>query len=1277
MRIFHPQNKFLYLIGFFLTTLCLTASLLAFLYDRSLDEDKLLEKAQQALQEDLNRCMAKYDPSLPYEPSESKDCIACELTYSESGSLISWTQSEYLPPKEKIERLSKIEADEAVLETSRRFYVQMLTQEGSRKKVILIPIYIQYQVKNNFLVPYVFLGRYTRLFTYEDRKNVKPFDRVRGSNFVRLVSPKDGGYLITYKGLPVNRLRSDIRKMTLGLFAIGLIGFVLIARLYSLRFGRGKNRDIIFFISVVGIRVILGILNIPGHDYVDLELFSPGVAAMHEFFAPSLGDMTLNVLIFFLMTWLIYKNVFRKANILYRRILQIPTLSYAVAAFSIIISCLLIRLHFDLFRQVINSSQVPIEFTNIFQTNIFSFLVLLDIGFMLLAFGYIMILLLRFNIMLGKTLNFNWKFVAAHVGLLMVINGLLFLPSFSPFLATSGTLMVGMAMIYRMPDERISKYDLPNLLILLTCAGVLSAHIVLIGIDNRNANKVDNIADRVLEDRGNKAELGYGISASTFENRPEELEEINRKYREFDQDIGKFIDWFRLEYLDKNFEVFETKIFAYDQRGNRLDRNIQQKPQMNLNLSKGTEDLERVGVTLIKDKLYQIPSQNERFIDNYMAKFRLEIDTLDITMFLQLSSNPYAMGSISPIILVNTTTYEEEEASSSYDYGIYIDRKLSATNGDDAFPLNLRESLVRPSPFFNYDNEHYIEYIKSKELIGKGETGGTGQLRTIIVRYPRQNMTEIFTTFSFVFYFFGLIALLFMVLPALVERLIISGFSFSSLPIRTKIRVALVLVSILPIVGIIVFLYPYIDTRFNNQADTEIVEETKRVAKLLRDEMLQQVYPLQRFEAEAKIKSRLNSLANTLPYDINLYDKDGRLISSTEPALYQSQIRSGLMNSWAYMHLRFGSYSNLVLEERIGNLDFLAGYQPVVGERQRPIGYVNVPFLNKKEELNEEVFGLLAYLANIYLFAFLLVGVIAVLVSNAITKPLQLIQQRLATISLGNVNKPINYKSKDEIGAIVNAYNNMVDKLAVSETKLKATQRQLAWRQMARQVAHEIKNPLTPMRLGIQHLNRAWNTQAPNLERMFPKVMKTLMTQIDSLVTIANSFSQFAKMPDPVKKRISLNEIMKEVTNLYSAVEGVDFKAFVSNEPFMILADKDQLSRAIGNIVKNAIQALDDDEEGKIRLKMAHDQNTAYIEISDNGRGMTDDVRKRVFEPNFSTKSSGMGLGLAIVKRIIETTGGSINFETREGVGTTFYITLPSVESSGIADYEHVYGESK
>ncbi|MEZ4685681.1 MAG: histidine kinase dimerization/phospho-acceptor domain-containing protein [Bacteroidia bacterium] len=253
----------------------------------------------------------------------------------------------------------------------------------------------------------------------------------------------------------------------------------------------------------------------------------------------------------------------------------------------------------------------------------------------------------------------------------------------------------------------------------------------------------------------------------------------------------------------------------------------------------------------------------------------------------------------------------------------------------------------------------------------------------------------------------------------------------------------------------------------------------------------------------------------------------------------------------------------------------------------RPKGFVQVAFLNKKEALNDQITSLLAYLANIYLLAFLAVGIISVLVSNALTQPLSIIQQRLAATRLGASNEPISsYKSEDEIGAIVEAYNDMVSKLGDSEQALKATQRQLAWRQMARQVAHEIKNPLTPMKLSIQHLMRTWSSKSPNLETMFPKVMKTLLTQIESMVNIADSFSQFAKMPEAKKDHIILQEVIHSVVDLYKDESlGVNWHLDLPEPPFEIFADQDQLSRSLGNIVKNAIQAM---EEGENSSKPAY-----------------------------------------------------------------------------------------
>ena len=296
----------------------------------------------------------------------------------------------------------------------------------------------------------------------------------------------------------------------------------------------------------------------------------------------------------------------------------------------------------------------------------------------------------------------------------------------------------------------------------------------------------------------------------------------------------------------------------------------------------------------------------------------------------------------------------------------------------------------------------------------------------------------------------------------------------------------------------------------------------------------------------------------------------------------------------------------------------------------------------------------------------LLGGVITIVISKQITRPLQIIQQRLTSIKLGDVNEKIDYEARDEIGEIISAYNQMVGKLAESEKKLAQTQRDLAWRQMARQVAHEIKNPLTPMKLGLQHLSRAWNEKSANLEKMFPKVVSNVLVQIDSLARIADTFSEFAKMPEAEKNIIYLNEVLHEVADLYEQSQsgGMEVSVSIPDKPFYVYADRDQISRVFNNVIKNAIQAIESTEKkGVLSISMRLEPNMAFIQIQDNGSGMSDDVKKKAFEPNFSTKSSGMGLGLAIVRRIIETSGGTIYFESQEGVGTTFFIDLPAAEA--------------
>ena len=235
----------------------------------------------------------------------------------------------------------------------------------------------------------------------------------------------------------------------------------------------------------------------------------------------------------------------------------------------------------------------------------------------------------------------------------------------------------------------------------------------------------------------------------------------------------------------------------------------------------------------------------------------------------------------------------------------------------------------------------------------------------------------------------------------------------------------------------------------------------------------------------------------------------------------------------------------------------------------------------------------------------------------------------------------------------------MVLELGESAKKLSESERELAWREMARQVAHEIKNPLTPMKLNIQHLQRAWYDKNDKLETTFEKVTKVLIEQIDSLSNLASSFSDFAKMPMERFEVCNLVEIVQNSVLLFEKASQVNFTFKTQSKNIRVYTDKEQISRVFNNLIKNAIQAIPEELIGQIEINITTNQKYVNITVKDNGTGIPEEIKEKVFVPSFSTKSSGMGLGLAISKKILETSNGTIRFETRKDVGTTFYIQLP------------------
>ncbi|MBL4592872.1 MAG: GHKL domain-containing protein, partial [Flavobacteriales bacterium] len=394
----------------------------------------------------------------------------------------------------------------------------------------------------------------------------------------------------------------------------------------------------------------------------------------------------------------------------------------------------------------------------------------------------------------------------------------------------------------------------------------------------------------------------------------------------------------------------------------------------------------------------------------------------------------------------------------------------------------------------------------------------------------------------------------------------------------------------------------------------------------------------------------LIKFSNVFYTDINLYDKTGSLLATSRPEIFERGLVSEQMNPEAFNQIHIHKKSSFTHNENIGGLNYISTYVPFRNEKQKILAYMNLPYFAKQNELENELSSFYTALINIYGLLFLISTIIAVFFANYISEPVRMIKNKISALQLGESYDLLEWESNDEIGALVFEYNKKVLELEKNATLLVKSERESAWREMAKQVAHEIKNPLTPMKLSIQQLQRIAKDNPEDLNERINRTAKTLIEQIDTLTKIANEFSSFAKMPKANAEEFNLIPTIETTIDLYKeekiAISLVDECNGIAN----IVADKDQISRVFNNLIKNAIQAIPSTIEGKITVFISQKENNYLIEIKDNGTGIADDKKDKIFVPNFTTKTTGMGLGLAMVKNIVENTNGSIWFETKEDI---------------------------
>ena len=487
-------------------------------------------------------------------------------------------------------------------------------------------------------------------------------------------------------------------------------------------------------------------------------------------------------------------------------------------------------------------------------------------------------------------------------------------------------------------------------------------------------------------------------------------------------------------------------------------------------------------------------------------------------------------------------------------------------------------------------------------------------------------------------------------------------FDFKMSMLSLRIRIFLSMIVLILITSILLASISVI--QFQNEARSYYQERLERKEDAIKEHinyvLSNTTYPLTEKNLPLIFKDKIHELADIHNVEINIYSLNGKLLKSSKSSFSVDNV-SPPIPTYIIKLVQSSIEKRYVDVKNIDGVKIRSSYSQIKDDKFKPLGILNLPYVEDDGFYENEIQQFLIRLSQVYLFMLIIAFALAYLLSSYITKSLKTISDKINETSLNQKNEKIVIEANSkEINSLIKAYNRMVDKLEESATMLAQSEREQAWREMAKQVAHEIKNPLTPMRLTVQSFQRKFDAQDPNLQQKLGDYTKTLIQQIDTMSAVASAFSNFASMPAQQNETLNVVEVVEFSLDIFNE----EYIHFESDEKEIItIMDRTQLIRIITNLIKNAIQAILEEQEDKaILVAVKREGEYVHITVKDNGVGIEAENTEHIFEPKFTTKTSGMGLGLGIIKNIIENYKGTITFETEYGKGTTFTVSLPIIE---------------
>ncbi len=1040
---------------------------------------------------------------------------------------------------------------------------------------------------------------------------------------VALFSNKGDFFLIKTKDIASKTPSNN--KLFLKIMLSVLI-FALILSIYVFLQSRFSTQRNLISLSFIGLIIISRFIMLK-NGYLpfleELNLFGPELFA-ESVWLPSLGDYIINVVLFLIIAVIFLKKISlkteSKAN-LYSGIMI--CVGFAVVAM------LISRFTTSLFHGLVWNSSISFSFDNLIELDFFSFLGLGLIVSIITGFIIIYVHLLS---ELKSVLKFRIYVICLSIVfitsyLLQIypdewnLSSLIFTFSFLFLWITLGYFL-----LY---NQKFSYYQL--LLVIIIISVITAEHFSRLSKEKEEDMELV-LAYNLATERDIGAEFFLGQVNNEI-NSDNSIEKANK-----DGDYEKIRSIINNKFLaNRYFNKYEIQItICLD-----IDSLLIAPDNISVKCFDFFDEIiENYGVTLPETNFLFLDNHNGRI--SYFGHFEFSDAENYITkIFIELNSRIFSEGLGYPELLLEKRL-TVKKLIKEYNHAKYHNGKLVTSKGNFKYPIVFR------SESYDISSDSYFSYNGYKHLIYKPDDNNI-----IIISKEESYYSQELVAFSYIFAFLFLMFNLIWIATKLSR-----GRKFRSLTLKSKIQTSFISILILSLIITGTISINFIIKGYQEKQYEFLEDKVQSILVELEQEFgHQSSFNVSEIQYLNYLLVRLSNVFYT---DINLYDENGKLFATSRREIYDHGLKGRYLDPEAYRKLILESSGSVIINEEIGRVNYLSAYIPFRNNRNELIAYLNLPYFARQDEFREEISNFVVAFSNVFIVLILISVIIAVFISKQVTRPLAIIQEKIRQMDINKKAEKIIYEKDDELGGLIREYNRKVDELTESVNKLAQSEREMAWREMAKQIAHEIKNPLTPMKLSLQQLEHAYDRKDANWEKHFKRVAKTIVEQIDVLSEIATSFSNFAKMPDPKKEKNSITDIIYNSVQLFKSIDNVKFITTINIESEGIIeADKEQMTRVFNNLIKNSIQAIPHTREGKITIILEEENENYIIKVRDNGTGIDELMIPKMFQPNFTTKSGGMGLGLSMVKSIIEGNGGSISFTTKQDEGTEFTIILP------------------